>query len=374
MKISKNNFYQIGIFLFTLCIYHISWGQQTIDSAIIKNLQQANETSRQQIQLINKEVATLKLALQRQQQISRDKFLLTSYFIDAAIASANNLQSLVLKESYRNKIVGLNNPTSNEMGFNLETEVHTALKPILEKAKKKNTEKITGVVGSLLQAGGKGMNAIFPAGSVFTSLVSVLSAISTQEKRVDKKDLDDFILRIEKYFNQFERLNQTNIKFNNDVDKLKNKLRIEKEDLRFLIQDLILAMDKSVKRAHLKSLSTEDLMLKYFDQQHIQEILSRTTNTNSPQFPNDAVKSMKEIANDIQRIYDEYANIYASNYKEIKSIISEGKSAGINVDQVKLNTTLKDVEVLYNESRVIDADNLRLKTLFERLETVIQQM
>jgi hypothetical protein len=103
MKISKNNFYQIGIFLFTLCIYHISWGQQTIDSAIIKNLQQANETSRQQIQLINKEVATLKSALQRQQQISRDKFLLTSYFIDAAIASANNLQSLVLKESYRNK-------------------------------------------------------------------------------------------------------------------------------------------------------------------------------------------------------------------------------------------------------------------------------
>jgi hypothetical protein len=112
-------------------------------------------------------------------------------------------------------------------------------------------------------------------------------------------------------------------------------------------------------------------MLRNFDHKKIQEKLSKAQSVQI-QFPNDGVKTCKEIANSIQRIYDEYASIYSNNFKEIKNIISDTKSASITVDQLQLNKTLRDVESMYNESKNTDAGSMRLKTLFERLEIIIQ--
>lgn len=64
--------------------------------------------------------------------------------------------------------------------------------------------------------------------------------------------------------------------------------------------------------------------------------------------------------------------IYSNNFKEIRSIISDTKNVSVMVNQIQLNQTLREVEALYSESRTMDADNLRLKTLFDRLEIVIQ--
>ncbi len=61
---------------------------------------------------------------------SQNKFLTSSDFLDAAINSINSLNSLVKKEAYRTKITSFNNPTSSDMGFNLENEIQTALKPL----------------------------------------------------------------------------------------------------------------------------------------------------------------------------------------------------------------------------------------------------
>ena len=74
----------------------------------------------------------------------------------------------------------------------------------------------------------------------------------------------------------------------------------------------------------------------------------------------------------MQRIYNEYTTIYNNNYKEIRSIINDTKATGAIVDQIKLNNTLKELEGLYNESKNTDVANLRLKTLYERLETFVQ--
>jgi len=350
-----------------LFFYMNSLAQKPFDSTL-STIIQSNEEAKIQIQNLNKQVADLKVQLQKQQRIGFDKFTNTSLFLDAAISSANSLQSLISKESYRNKIVSLNNPTSNELGFSLEMEIQNAMKPLLAKAKKTNTNKFGQVVGSFLNTGKSGLS-LFPAGNVFTSIVGMAGNLTVQEKAIEQKDLDEFIKSIEKYFNQYERLYQSNVRFNADIEKLKSRLKLLQSDIQLLLQDMVLALDKTIKRKQLKMLSTEELMLRYFDSRKIMEQLSKG---GSPQYPQDAIKTCKEIANNIQRIYDEYATIYSSNFKEIKNIIADTKNVSAMVNQIQLNQTLRDVEALYMESKTLDADNLRLKTLFDRLEIVIQ--
>ncbi len=361
--------------IFSSCLLNFSIGQkQTIlnnDTLAIKNLQQENETRKMQVQQLSKEVTDLKATLQRQQKIGYDKFSSSSAFIDAAISSTNNLQSLVLKESYRNKIVSLNNPTSNELGFNLELEIQNSLKPLMAKTNKTNNNKLGQVVGTVMQAG-KASVGLFPAANVFTSLVSMVGSVTVQEKKIEKEDLDGFIKNIEKYFNQYERLHIANKQFNADMEKIKGKLKLLQEDIQLQLIDLVLVLDKTLKRKQLKNIATEDLMLQYFDSRRIQEQLTKQAAGSQIQFPQDAVKGCKEIANNIQRIYDEYASVYNSNYKEIKTVISDTKTVGTGVDGIKLNNTLKELEALYAESKSSDVTNLRLKTLFERLEAFIQ--
>lgn len=360
--------HKIIFILFCLSLLFNLSAQKLPDSTL-NNILQSNAEAKLQIQNLNKQVADLKLQLQKQQRIGYDKFTNTSLFLDAAISSANNLQALISKESYRNKIVSLNNPTSNELGFSLEMEIQTAMKPLLAKTKKTNTNKFSQVVGSFLNTGKTGLS-LFPAGNVFTSIVGMAGNLTVQEKAIEQKDLDDFIKSIQKYFNQYERLYQSNLIFNSDMEKLKTKLRLLQSDIKLLIQDLVLALDKSVKRQQLKNLSTEELMLRYFDSKKILEQLNK--GNSQIQYPQDAIKTCKEVANNIQRIYDEYTTIYNSNFKEIKNIIADTKNVSAMVNQIQLNLTLKEVENLYNESKTIDSDNLRLKTLFERLEVVIQ--
>ena len=74
---------------------------------------------------------------------TNSQFISTSYLLDAAMNSFNSLNSLIKKENYRNKITSFNNPTSSDMGFNLENEIQTALKPLLLKAKTTNTDKFS---------------------------------------------------------------------------------------------------------------------------------------------------------------------------------------------------------------------------------------
>jgi hypothetical protein len=352
-----------------LSIYRCTSQKLQVDTILLKDLLKQNEFSKLQIQQLTKEISDLKFQLQKQQKAGQDKFTAATQFLDAAISSANNLQSLIMKESYRNKIASLNNPTSNELGFSLEMEINNALKPLLAKSKKTNTGKFGQVVGSFLETGKRSSGSLFPAGNVFTSIVGMVGNLTVQEKGIEQQDLVNFIKGIEKYFIQYERLHQSNIAFNSDMEKMKGRLKLLQDDIKLLLQDMVVTLDRSIKRSQLKNISNEDLILKYFYPQKIQDYLNKGTQV---QFPQDVIKSCKEISNNIQRIYDEYSLLYNNNYKEIRSIISDTKNVSAMVDQIKLSKTLKDVETLYLESKTMDADNLRLKTLQDRLEILLQ--
>ena len=101
-------------------------------------------------------------------------------YVDAAINSIAALNSLIKKENYRNKISSFNNPTSSDMGFNLQLEINTALKPLLDKAKNVNPNKFMDVVGSLVGNQSKGglTKSLIPATGIFSTLTSLVGNLT----------------------------------------------------------------------------------------------------------------------------------------------------------------------------------------------------
>lgn len=172
----------------------------------------------------------------------------TSDFLDAAISSLNSFTSLTIKENYRNRITSFNNPTSSDIGFNLENEIQSALKPLLVKARSTNVNKFSNIVSSLMKNASQGMPLQVTANinPIFSTIMGLVSNLILHEKRINKEDLDSFTIAISKYFIQFEKLNHANITFNQGIEKINSKLRDLQFDIRVYMQDLIIILNKNV--------------------------------------------------------------------------------------------------------------------------------
>jgi len=301
------------------------------------------------------------------------KFIATTEFLDAAINSINSFNSLIKKENYRNKITAFNNPTSSDMGFNLENEIQTALKPLLAKAKNTNTTKFTQVVSGLVNAQSKmpvTKTAVAITNPVFTTLISLVGNLTIQEKKLTTEDFDSFIVATSKYFIQYEKLNQANNLFDQNIERITNKLKDLQFDMKEYMLDIITILYKNIQRTQLKNSNTEELFLKYLDEDKLEEIFSVETIEESFHYPTDGIKTAKDIAYNLQKIFNEYQKAYTDNYQQIRFILLESRTLGKNINTKQVDTSLKELEDLYSDSKNSDVLSLRLTTLFERLKTL----
>lgn len=311
---------------------------------------------------------------------SANQFAETCDFLDAAINSVNSFGSLVKKENYRNKIASFNNPTSSDIGFSLENEIQSALKPLLAKAKTTNTTKFSQVVSSLVSnpsrastpvtSGSKAVN-INVMNPVFSTLLSLVGTLTIQEKKITHDDLDSFMNAILKYFAQYEKLNQANIIFDQSVENLNNRLKDLQFDIKEYILDIITILNRNIQRNTIKDQSTEELFLKYLDKEKLRACLfpgGELDSSASLNYPTDGIKTAKDIAYNLQKLFNEYQKVYGDNYNQIRSILSDSKSLGKNINTKQVDGSLKQLEQLYNDSKDSDVLSLRLRTLFQRLE------
>jgi hypothetical protein len=306
----------------------------------------------------------------KQDELTEKKFISTSDFLDAAINSINSFNSLIKKENYRIKITSFNNPTSSDMGFNLENEIQTALRPLLTKAKGTSPNKFTQVVSSIMTSQtktipGKAISGVTP---LFSTLLGMVGTLTVNEKRITREDLDSFILATSKYFVQYEKLNQTNILFDQNIERINNRLKDLQFDIKEYMLDMIVILNKNVQRTQLKNINTEELFLKYLDKQKIEVLFAGEENSETYHYPTDGIKSAKDIAYNLQKLFNEYQKVYGDNYQQIKNILLESKTLGKNINTRQVDASLKELEELYNDSKNADALSLRLNTLFERLK------
>lgn len=304
------------------------------------------------------------------------QFVATSSLLDAALNSLNSLTSLIKKENYRNKISSFNNPTSSELGFSLEVEIQSALRPILAKTKNTNTYKFSEVVSSII---GNPVRSQLPkttmgARMVFNTLLSLVGTLTIQEKKVTPQDLDSFMYATSRYFVQYEKLNQANQSFDESIEKLNIKVQELQFDIKEYMLDMISILHNEVSRTQLKQKSLEELLLKYLDKEVLDTIFKDkydTYNTVEKYYPGDGIKTAKEISYTTQKLFNEYQKLYADNYGEIRNILMQSKGLGKNIDTKQVDRSIRELEELYTDSKNADVLNIRLTTLFERLKNLV---
>jgi hypothetical protein len=263
------------------------------------------------------------------------------------------------------------------MGFSLENEIQSALKPLLAKAKTTNTEKFSQVVSSLFTTPAKTgvttntKTAIPIMNPLFSTLFSLVGTLTIQEKKVTRDDLDSFVNTTSKYFVQYEKLNHANIIFDQNIEKLNSKLLELQFDLKEYMMDMITILYPDTLRQQLKNLNTEELFLKYLDENQMEKTIERLNATGQAfKYPSDGIKSAKDISNTLQKLFTEYQKVYSDNYQQIKNILVESKSLGKNINTSQVDASLKELEELYNDSKNSDILSLRLATLSERLKSL----
>src|SRR4030095_6455031 len=113
--------------------------------------------------------------------------------------------------------------------------------------------------------------------------------------------------------------------------------------------------------------------LKYLDKEKLQFLVLEDNEKNenpSFRYPTDGIKTAKDIAYNLQKLFNEYQKVYGDNYQQIRSILLESKSLRENINTKQVDNYLKELEELYNESKNSDIISLRLTTLFERLKVL----
>ena len=188
---------------------------------------------------------------------------------------------------------------------------------------------------------------------------------------ISKQDLDTFLVKVNKYFLQYEKLNQANNDLEKNINAFSDKLQVLQFDIREHMMDLIIVLFKQSNRQQLKYKSLEELQIRHLDKSVLDTVLKKDSSFQL-KFPGDAIKASKEMVYGIQKLFEEYQKIYADNYEQIRMILLQSKVLGINVNIQKIDQSLESLEKFYLESKDADILNLRLQTLAERLKVLVQ--
>jgi hypothetical protein len=349
--------------------------------------QDISKTYEEVLKLTDKDIRTS----QKRFEVTKDKIISTAFFLDAANTSLTALSSAIKNIEYRNKIASLNNPTSSELGFNLENELVNNLKPMLAKAKNTDKTKFNDIVRSVVSSPlGSTISSFVPASGVISTVLNLVCNLTLNEKKITKEDLKDFQQKLGKFFDHYEKLAKANqdLKFNLE------KLSLRTEALTVLIKQFAIeramTLNPNLKREDLLTLTLEDILLKYYDSQKITAALDgivrnqayETKETRKEiqfdkllensqfQYPGDGAFILKEIAGEIEKSYREYAVIYSDNYTTIKQIVESTKRLTSTIDNHQVDKTLIELEKKYTESSEANKLNAKLTTLYERLNAI----
>ena len=305
----------------------------------------------------------------------RQGILSISYFIESANNSINSLNGLLRKDNYRNKITTLNNPVNNELGFSLKNEILTALKPILDKAKRTDHKKFKDVIENFLtnpeENGISAVKKYLPILGIFSTILSLVGNLVIVERTITTEDLNAFIAKVQKFFVQYEKLNVINEQFSVQLQKLVERSEEMKEELKEFLIDCITTMDRTITKQSLRTIQVEALIQRYYDPQKLQlKFDTCSANTESLLYPYDAPTSAKLLTAGIKRLQKEFEALYGENYKQLKDLIASLKNTIPDLNEDQLAKTNAELDKLYNESRQADVINLNISQVDERMNTV----
>src|SRR5207253_591394 len=145
-------------------------------------------------------------------------------------------------------------------------------------------------------------------------------------------------------FIQYEKLNNTNLLLDQNIDRLSARMRDLHYDLKEYLLDFVTILYKSDQRNTIKSLSYEELFLRFLERSKMETI----GNNQFPfepavRYPSDGIKGAKDLAYSLQKLFDDYQKVYTDNYTHVKGILNDARKLGKNVNIQQVEASLKEV-------------------------------
>ena len=254
-----------------------------------------------------------------------------------------------------------------------------ALKPLLDKAKKTDQKKFGQVLENYLSSPEEnGLNAVtkyLPALGIFSTVLSLVGNLVISERTITSEDLNQFIAKVSQYFYQYQKLNEINMEFSLQVQKLLDKTEETKQDLKEFLIECIHTLNENIQLQTLKTLSVEVLLQKYYDPQKLNTYLDTAHLTiKNMLYPPDASTTIKFVTSAIKKLHKEFENLYNDNYKQFNELMNSLRATIPTLDQNQLNKTSSEIDKLYTESRHADLIDLNFNQVDERMNTACKMI
>jgi hypothetical protein len=347
--------------------------KNTYDSLVIlqkqyKNLQAISEKEAKEVYEKNTE------ALRR-----------TAGAMDALNKSTSALKASLSATEYFTAISALNNPTNEELGFRLETEI---LKIIDEKIIKKSRlgkkgDRFKKIVSNIINN---------PITSFITTNIPVVNSISSVVNLVNQTVLEDdniapddlklFSQDIKKYVEHYENLAKISVELEAQSRQLHTKI----DALESLLNDFVRNSSADLypnEAKTLENLTTNDLIRNYYSYAKVDATIRGIEKKFTVAGKIDYMKVLEDgrmnysivgrqkldfLGDELSKIASEYLNSLDSYHKNVIDILQ--KANNLTQDKNKITQKIESLNRQYKNLRSSFEQNLDLKTTKSRISEV----
>ena len=332
-----------------------------------KNLQNASEQEAKQIYEKNTE------SLRR-----------TAGAMDAMNKSVSALQASLSATEYFSAVAALNNPTNEDLGFRLETEI---LKIVEEKIIKKTklgkkADRFRKIVSNIINN---------PITSLITSNIPVVNSISSvvnlvhsttfDEDNVSPDDLKVFSQEMKKYVLHYENL----ARISNDLENQSRQMHTKIDAIESLLTDFVRSStaDLFTEAKNLDKLSTNDLIRNYYNYAKIDATIKTIEKKFTSAGRIDYIRILEDgrvnysivgrqkldfLGDEISKISNEYLNSLDTYHKNLIETLQ--KAGDFSQDKSKISQKVEALNKQYKNLRSSFEQNLDLKTTRSRIAEV----
>jgi hypothetical protein len=332
-----------------------------------KNLQNASEQEARQ--LYEKNVESLRK---------------TAGAMDAMNKSISALKASLSATEYFSAIAALNNPTNEDLGFRLETEI---LKIIEEKIIKKTkfgkkADRFRKIVSNIINNPITNLiTSNIPVVNSISSVVNLVNTTMLDDDNVSPDDLKIFSQEIKKYVTHYENLARISV----ELEKQSREMHIKIDAVESLLNDFVRSStaDLFTEAKNLENLTTNDLIRNYYNYSKVDATIKTIEKKYTTAGRIDYIRILEDsrvnysvvgrqkldfLGDEISRIANEYLNSLDSYHKNLIETLQ--KAGDFSQDKSKITQKVEALDKQYKNLRSSFEQNLDLKTTRSRIAEV----
>jgi hypothetical protein len=370
------------------CIWFYSFFTFGQNEVILKKYFDMTKNTYDSLQILQKQYKNLQSASEQEAKQLYEKNVeslrKTAGAMDAMNKSISALKASLSATEYFSAVAALNNPTNEDLGFRLETEI---LKIIEEKIIKKTkfgkkADRFRKIVSNIINNPITNLiTSNIPVVNSISSVVNLVNTTMLDDDNVSPDDLKIFSQEIKKYVTHYENLARISV----ELEKQSREMHIKIDAIESLLNDFVRSAtaDLFTEAKNLENLSTNDLIRNYYNYSKVDATIRSIEKKYTTAGRIDYIRILEDsrvnysivgrqkldfLGDEISRIANEYLNSLDSYHKNLIETLQ--KAGDFSQDKSKITQKVEALDKQYKNLRSSFEQNLDLKTTRSRIAEV----